>query len=269
MDSDFQPAIIDQPVPSLPGFGYVVLSYPQEATFKAIGRHFSLSYLPSTLANTPYNEISTIRICLWLGQGPQEIETNVFLIWPGYGILSFGELFSRQKSSVVNLINDTGTFTDIAPNEIARDLLYINRHPCLLFIWWNGPPNSVVSEATKLSLRTLVLAMVTSLVKDLLGTEPELEGDAIQSPMIQRWYLAMLESLRSVPKDQFIFDPTRVAHGIITHLGKSLMDNHQFDIRRRPMLYIPMAFIRVWAEQLETRASNEGGLDSILQEIVS
>ncbi|KDR66846.1 hypothetical protein GALMADRAFT_147502 [Galerina marginata CBS 339.88] len=268
MDSDPQP-VVNQRTPSQPGFGYIVLPFPQEATFKQIGRHFTLSYLPSALADTTYHEINTIRICLWLGPEQQQIETNIFLIWPGYGILSFGELFSKQKSTVIRLINDTGAFTDVAPNDIARDLLYINRRPCLLFIWWSGPPNSVVLEATKLSLKTLVLSMVGNLAKELLDTEPGMDGDAVQSPMVQRWYLTMLESLRLVPKDQFLFDPTRVAHGIVTHLGKSLMINHRFDIRSRPMLYIPKAFIRVWAEQIDASRQSEGNMDSLLKEILS
>jgi hypothetical protein len=94
--------------PSVQGFGYIITPHPNDATFKFLGQYHIVSYFPESHIPDPIEEV---KICLWLGPGmslsrisicfyirispsppdPGVLEVFVYLIWPGKGLLNFGQ----------------------------------------------------------------------------------------------------------------------------------------------------------------------------------
>jgi len=53
------------PVPSRPGFGYLIISKPYLAEFQEVGEYFYVSYLPKGFPE----DVEKLKVCLWLGPG--------------------------------------------------------------------------------------------------------------------------------------------------------------------------------------------------------
>ncbi|KDR68946.1 hypothetical protein GALMADRAFT_1353413 [Galerina marginata CBS 339.88] len=224
-----------------PGFGYVILQHTQAATFTPLGSYFSISYLPNSLPG----DIEDLQMCLWLGP-------VVLLIWPGRGILSLAALSVAHPSRMVTLGRDTGSFVNSdAPNEVARELLMINPDPCLLFIRWSNPITLVEVEARDLSFVTLSLKVVTGCMEYLQARG--IRGDVVESPALADWFAITSKEFEDAGREKFLFDPSVLIVGIISHLGLTLEGVNKFDINREGFLFIPLVFIRDWSKSMMDR----------------
>jgi hypothetical protein len=159
----------------------------------------------------------------------------------------FTRLNAKQSSQVVELAQTELMATE-PPTAIARDLLQINKKPCILFIEWSVGDEHVIQEAESLSLRTQSLQNVNSLLRFFESSI--VPGDAAHSQTLSGWHQAKFRELREVSSTNHIFDPTVLVVNIIRDLVETLDTVNKLAVAQKNIL-IPLAFVRSWAASFE------------------
>ncbi|KDR74680.1 hypothetical protein GALMADRAFT_141035 [Galerina marginata CBS 339.88] len=250
---------------SQPGLGYVVISRPQTATFRVLGRHFCLSNLD--LLETPERSLEH-QICVWLG--PDLNETSVYLIWPGRGIYSIGPpLSASNPSRMINLGTGNGAVMNCEPpNNVALELLHINPTPCFLFIQqWGEEYTTIQDEAKSLSFTSYAHIAITDFLS-YLEKQKQVPGDAIQSSALEAWYNQTVDALSREAQEKFLFDPTLLLAGIIQNLGTRIKVINNFDIATEELIFIPMVFIRNWGKYLMEELISDSGKELCVKNLL-
>ncbi|KDR77047.1 hypothetical protein GALMADRAFT_139071 [Galerina marginata CBS 339.88] len=229
------------PAVTNPGFGFVIISRPLTSNFSRVGSYFAVSHLED------FDYTQPITICVWLGTEPvDQIKTQVVLVVPGKGIIPITMLDQNRLSSVTTLDLNSGMNPT---NTLMYELFAISEKPCLLFIRQGDHPDSLIEkEGQDLSFINLALKMVNACHTYLDGNK--VEGDALHSSALAKWFLATSRELDGQSPTRFLFDPTLLAAGIVRDLGKTLLDVNRFDIDLNEVILIPMVFIRNWAARL-------------------
>jgi hypothetical protein len=159
----------------------------------------------------------------------------------------FARLNAKQSSQVVEL-SQTSLMATQPPTAIARDLLQINKKPCILFIEWSAGDEHVIREAESLSLRTQSLQNVNSLLQFFESSV--VPGDAAHSQTLSEWHQVKFRELKEVSSANHIFDPTVLVVNIIRNLVKTLDTVNRLAVAQKNIL-IPLAFVRSWAASFE------------------
>ncbi|KDR65613.1 hypothetical protein GALMADRAFT_1364491 [Galerina marginata CBS 339.88] len=254
---------------SKPGLGYIIVSQPQTAKFRALGQYFCVSDLPGGSAWDLVENSLGPQICVWLG--PDLVETAVYLIWPGWGVYSLGPpLNASNPSRVINLEpkGNEALINCEPPNNIALELLHINKTPCFLFIRQKEDDYAMVQEeAESLSFIRYALLAINNFLSSL-EKQKQSPGDAVQASALESWYNSMLAALSEEGEEKFLFDPTLLLAGLIKHLGARIKEINGFDIAAEALLLIPMVFIRNWKEYMTgilAKSGKEVVVKSLLQ----
>ena len=156
----------------------------------------------------------------------------------------------------------TDHFSDLAHNAVVRDLLCLNQQPCILAVRWGDNTEAILAEARDLQTQSVLIRFVAHLMRHLVASEL-LEGDVVRSSALNDWYRSFHEELRKTPKSHFLFDPTKLASGVIQHLAYTLKTENKFDVNQKPKLLIPLSHLRNWAEELQVRIDT-GTVDDII-----
>jgi hypothetical protein len=140
------------------------------------------------------------------------------------------------------------------PTAIARDLLHINKKPCILFIHWSINHECILREAEDLCLQTRALQTVESFVQFLESSG--VPGDAVASQGFSTWYKAKFGELKAMSPQQYLFDPSLLVVGLIKDLATTLAQVNKLEVTRKNVL-VPLCFVRCWAADFTDRVKRD------------
>jgi len=165
----------------------------------------------------------------------------------------------------VKLVQDTGPFSPGVPNPIAEDLLLYNRHPCLLFVRWGPSAEAINREANRLQLQSVISRIIADLLKHLNSTE-QAASDIVPISALNQWYQKYLQGLTTQPKSDYLFDPTKLAAGILKHLGSTLKTKNRYDLNARQgnaTRYMLLCMITDWADEISASIQVGAGEETV------
>jgi len=156
----------------------------------------------------------------------------------------------------------TDHFSDLIHNAIIQDLLCLNEQLCILAVQWRDNTEAILAEAQDLQIQSVLIRFVAHLMWHLVASEL-LEGDIVCLSALNDWYCFFHKELCKTPKSHFLFNPTKLASGLIQHLTYTLKTENKFDVNQKPKPLIPLSHLRNWAEELQVRI-NTGTIDNII-----